>query len=209
MSCAPLAFLLSASAVLTVAGFAADAEKREPATPERPAILAPPTSSDTTAPAASTAATPTPASRPRLVSPAVAAQLSVGVPKFEQPPAAAEKPAEPAQDLREIDKPRNTIVRLPRYLVQEDKPPVFKDRELMTPKARLHAALHKHPGLNLGSFWIFRNDGIAMAMLAEEERLERKREFEDMASLISSPREHANVKRHVEQAFLREADFGR
>ena len=48
-------------------------------------------------------------------------------------------------------------------------------------------------------------------MLAEEERLERKREFEDLASLmqISDSTARATVKREVERAFMREPDFGR
>ena len=120
-------------------------------------------------------------------------------------------PAEPGVELREIDNPRNTIIRLPNYIVREDKTPVLKERDVRTPKASLELALRRHPGLRLGSFWIFRNDGIALALLAEEERLERKKEFEDMVSLmpVSDPAARATVKREVQQAFLREADFGR
>ena len=208
MSCAPLAILLSAAAVLTATGSAAEAAREVPATADRPPILE--ATVATPPPAAPVEA---PAPRPRLVSNTVAAQLAVAVPKFEPPPAdPAPSPAsETSPDLRETDKPKNTIVRLPRYLVQEDRPPVFKERELYTPKERLRLALQKHPGLRLGSFWIFRNDGIALFMAAEEKRLEQKREFEDLVSLLkfTDPPQHAATKRHVEQAFLREADFGR
>ena len=35
-------------------------------------------------------------------------------------------------DLRDIDKPRNGIIRLPNYTVQEKKPPVFRERDIYT-----------------------------------------------------------------------------
>jgi hypothetical protein len=144
---------------------------------------------------------PSPA-RPRPVSPAVAAQLSAAVPKFENIAPAPAKPAETAPDLRETDKPRNTIVRLPSYVVEEEKAPVFKERELLTPRGRLDLALKRHPGLRLGSFWIFRNDGIALAMLEEEEQLERKKEMQDLLSLLSVA-QTKEVKPLVADAFLR------
>ena len=45
----------------------------------------------------------------------------------------------------------------------------------------------------------------------EEERLEKKREYEDMVSLVrlGDPAMHAKVKKEVESAFQREPDFGR
>src|SRR5687767_15559235 len=84
---------------------------------------------------APTSAPATPAlDRPRAISQTAAAQLAAAAPKYESTPA---KPAEPLPDLRETDKPRNTIIRLPSYLVQEDKAPVLKERELLTPKERV------------------------------------------------------------------------
>src|SRR5262249_41277505 len=73
-------------------------------------------------------AVPTPQPRPRLMSAEVAAELAAKVPKFE--PAPSMKPAEPSPDLRETDKPKNTIIRLPQYLVQERKLPPLKEREM-------------------------------------------------------------------------------
>jgi hypothetical protein len=172
-------------------------------------VAAPPAAGER-APKSSATPTVDEPARTRPISPAVATQLAAAAPKYDAA-TAQEKPAEPAPDLRETDKPRNTIIRLPNYIVRPEKPPVFKERELQTPQARRELALRKYPGLNIGSFWIFRNDGIALAMLAEEERLEQKREFEDLVSLmrISDPASHATVKREVEKAFVREPDFGR
>ena len=143
---------------------------------------------------------PTAESQPRrLVSPAVAAQLSAAIPKFEP---ASTKPETPTPDLRESDKPRNTILRLPSYIVREEKPILFKERELLTPKGRLDLALRKHPGMRFGSFWIFRNDGWALAMLAEEERLERQREMSDLLSLLTVA-DQKQMKPKVDEAFMR------
>jgi hypothetical protein len=143
----------------------------------------------------------------------MAAQLAAAVPKFEAPPLSpiATSLVESAVDLREVDRPRNTIVRLPSYLVREEKPVILTEREVQTPRARLQLALKKYPGLRLGSFWIFRNDGIALAMLAEEERLEQKQYFEELVQLMhfSDPGTKATANQAVEHAFMRTADFGR
>jgi hypothetical protein len=208
MSRARIAFSLVLPLVATLRVDAAEEPAGNPGSVEvkeqRPAVLAPATNSPSwISPEAQ-------GSRPRVISPATAAQLAAAAPKYES--IVPSKPTEPLPDLREIDKPRNTIIRLPPYLVPEGKPPpVLKERELLTPPARRELALKKFPGLRFGSFWIFSNDGIAEAMLREEERLEQKREFEDLASLMryTDPAKHDAVKKEVDRAFLRPADFGR
>lgn len=157
-----------------------------------------------------TAAEAAPANtKSRAISPAIAAQLASVAPKYE--PAAETKSTEVAKpaettDLREIDKPRNTIHRLPPYLVEEKAPPVMKERELSTPKARLETALKRHPGLRFGSFWIFSNDGVALAMQAEEERLDRMREMNDLVSLLPAS-QYKDGKAMVDRAFMRSGDM--
>jgi hypothetical protein len=210
MRCVRTAFLL----LFAAAAIAAE----PPAAPspsdaiKRPPILVetPPEAGERAPRSPAAAPSPNEPSRARPISPAVGTQLAAVAPKYDAA-TAQEKPAELTPDLRETDKPRNTIIRLPNYIVRPEKPPVFKERELQTPKARRELALRKYPGLNVGSFWIFRNDGIGLAMLAEEERLEQKREFEDLVSLmrITDPAAHDTAKREVEKAFLRERDFGR
>ena len=205
MSRARSAFLLVSAVAAAVSVSVAEESAVQTPGAERPAILAP-TTDKLVAPTA--VATP---ERPREISPTVAARLASAAPKYEAAPAPAPS-SEPLPDLREIDKPRNTIVRLPPYLVPERKaPPVLKEKEVLTPKARLDLALRKFPGLRLGSFWIFSNDGVALALLEQEERLEKKREFEDLASLMrfTDPAAQAKVKQEVDRAFTRQADFGR
>ncbi len=143
-------------------------------------------------------------SRPHVNGQSVNSNLAAATPKFNV--TAVEKRAEPAPDLREIDPPRNTIIRLPSYVVQEEKPPVFKDRELPTAHGRLEMALQKYPGLRFGSFWIFRNDGVALAMLAEEERLQRMKEMGDLLTLLPVSQQR-QVKPVVERTFMRNRDW--
>lgn len=158
----------------------------------------------------------TPPARPRTVSPETTAHLNSALPKFDATlprpdtaaiarpgeTTAAAKPAEPLPDWRDIDKPRNTIVRLPEYVVQEQVPPVVKERVVETPKARLDRALKRNPGLRFGNFWIFRNDGIALAMQEEEERLVRMKETYELLTLLPAA-EQARVKPVVDQTFMR------
>jgi hypothetical protein len=217
MSCVRHALPLVFATAMSVTGIAADPAatavgaaptpvQTTPAASERPAIRSVPA----TPPASGESKQ---ASRARAISPATAAQLAAAVAKFEPPPPTpvATPLLDAAVDLRETDRPRNTIVRLPSYLVREEKPVILSEREIRTPRARLQLALKKHPGLRLGSFWIFRNDGIALAMLAEEERLEQKQHFAELVQLMhfSDPGIKATAKQGVEHAFMREADFGR
>lgn len=150
----------------------------------------------------------------KTVSPETAAKFTAAVPKFVPKPvpetAAAPAP-EPLPDLRETDKPKNTIIRLPPYMVSEKKVvKVPTELEVQSPSMRRDVALRRYPGLKIGNFFGL-NERWAYAMMAEEERLVKKREYEDMVSLtrFGDPAEHKEVKQQVESAFQREPDFGR
>jgi hypothetical protein len=157
----------------------------------------------------------TPATRPvapRAISPETAAKLNASAPKFVATPPINERAVAAPDESKELEnvKPRNTIIRLPEYVVRDPKVPQIKEREVLTPSGRLALARKRNPGIRVGNLFGL-NNGVALAMLAEEERLERKREFEDLASLtrLSDPANHPKIKRQVEQAFMRERDFGR
>lgn len=149
---------------------------------------------------------------PRPISAETTAKLAASTPKFD--PAVHGKlnqAAEPLPDLREIDKPRNTIIRLPPFVVQEKKATnIPTKREVQTEKDRREVTLNRYPGLKLGNFFGL-NEGWAYAMMAEEERLEKKREYEDMVTLLrfGDPAMEKKVKKEVESAFQREPGFGR
>ena len=153
-----------------------------------------------TAPASNPAA---PSDRPRTVSSELAAKLSLNAPKFIPPKPDGEKaPAPP--DPRETDKSKNDIIRLPNYIVKEDKPPVFPNRELLTPEGKLQEALRRRPG-----FRILASDGVALAMLEEEHHLERVSEMNDLIGILQLGRdaEAIKVKSPLKNAPLRQPSW--
>ncbi|MEO5960188.1 MAG: hypothetical protein ABIR80_13820, partial [Opitutaceae bacterium] len=149
--------------------------------------------------------------RPRTISSRMAAQLVTVVPKFD--PALAVKPPETAPDGRETEKSRATIVRLPPVIVREEKRALPKKHEMLTLEGRLALARKKYPGIHVVvpilSF-LLNTDGVALAMLAEDERLEQKREFEEMAELtrLTDPANAEKMTRVNQEVFMRRPDFG-
>lgn len=133
--------------------------------------------------APSVPASPAPA-KSRLVSSGVAALLRTAAPKFE--PAAATPPPgadAPAAAPAEPDRSRNTIIRLPDYLVQEDRIRVPGHRDVLTASGELQLARRRYAGLNFGPLAKL-NDGWALAMLEEDYLLERWNEMHDLLSLL-------------------------
>lgn len=145
----------------------------------------------------------------RRISPETAARLAAINPPFTPPPAPAATPAVPV-DLREVDRPRNQIIRLPPYRVEAPKVPELKERHILRPRAKIDLVFKRNPGLRVGNFFGL-NGGIAAAMLADEERLERMREFNDLVSLLrfSETPASSELQQTLETTFMRPAKFGR
>jgi hypothetical protein len=111
----------------------------------------------------------------RGISRASAAALSAGITYAPPPP----KPVEDENvDLRDIDKPKNEIVRLPTYHVTARKPPVFTDRSLYTRDNLEKLAISRYLGkfdTNFLNRWMLpwlSNEARAMQMYHDEERLQ-------------------------------------
>lgn len=138
---------------------------------------------------------------PRAISPEAAAKLAALAPKF----SVADTPVpNPAARERDPDRPRNTIIRLPNYIVTEPKIKMPKQREMLTPKGRLELALKRYPGLRFGNIGFLRNDGIALMMYEEDLRLERMREMADLLSLLpASLQANPEVKHSAQEIFIR------
>jgi len=95
-------------------------------------------------------------------------------------------------DLREIDKPKNGIVRLPKVIVQEQKPAVFSERAIHTQKGLTDIAMRRYisdadRALNAFTLPLFgtSKESRAMAMYLEDERLKNMSELEDNAITAS------------------------
>ena len=65
------------------------------------------------------------------------------------------------------------IFRLPKLTVKTAPPVPLSDYDVLTPKGRLELALQLYPGLRIGNIFGM-NNGMAVAMLAEERDLQKK-----------------------------------
>lgn len=192
--------------------------------------FAAPTFAQSTAPAPSILApkpeqpAPEAPRRTRTLSPAVAAQLAAAAPKYEPAPPKPEPKPEEEVDAREVDKPRNGIIRLPKYIVQEAKPPVFNERAIHTKEGLTDIAVRRYisdvdRALNRFTIPLFASwstgggsaiEKRAMAMYAEQERLNNINDLSDTANTVSKSdaAQGAYILRETQQTYLRTTDFG-
>lgn len=167
--------------------------------------------------------TPAPA-RERAISPGVAAALAASMPKYTPPPPKpAPVPEEELPDLRDTDKPKNTIVRLPKFVVREAKPPVFRERDLNTKQGLANIAMRRYltetdRALNRYTIPLFHpisllggtsNEDRAMAMYAEDERLKNMSDVADQTNMLlrSNNPEGSQLKAAAQNTFMRREDF--
>lgn len=170
-----------------------------------------------TAPAEKKDAPSTP-KRTRAISSEVAAALAAAAPKYSPPPPKpAPKPEAEHVDLREVDKPKNTIVRLPKYIVQEPKPVIFSERAIHTSKGLTDIAMKRYiteTDRALNRFRIplltMTNEERALAMYAEDERLRNMSELKENATAASLSDAAAGtyIRKETDKTFLRSSDFG-
>jgi hypothetical protein len=132
----------------------------------------------------------------RTVSDKVAAALSDGVEKW-TPPAPTPTPVPNPVDLRDVDKPKNEIKRLPKYVVTESRPPIFRARDLFTKDGQTLIALQAHPGLLFGNF-LGLNGPAAYQMALDDQRLE------DMSDLADTARAMARGGDKAEGSYILE-----
>ena len=162
------------------------------------------------------AAPPAP-SRARAISPEVAAQLASVMPKFSPPPPKpASKPEEEAV-VAVNDTPRNGIIRLPKYIVREPRPPILNERAIHTVKGLTEIAMRRYltemdMALNKFTLPLFGTSAAAraLAMYAEDERLRNMSEMHDAARMVSATNKAAGsyIMRETQETFMRTSDFG-
>ncbi len=160
---------------------------------------------------------PTTPRRHRAISPDVAAQLSAATPKFTPPaPKPPPRAEEEEADLREIDKPKNGIIRLPKYIVREPTPPVLTERAVNTKKGLQDLAMKRYVSegyraLNRFYLPLFGSsmENYAMQRYWEEERLGTMSELNDLSGMVSATDRASGyyVKKQADQATMRAPDF--
>jgi hypothetical protein len=155
--------------------------------------------------------TPAPPKHERVMSNAVAATLADGMPKYNPPPKVPEpKPEEESADLRDINKPKNRIIRLPKYVVTEPKPPVFSEREVHSREELNRLALQRYYGLKIGNIGGL-NQPTAMFMYEEQERLNTMAGLKDDAKNAKRAGDSAAadyILKETNRAYYRPSDFG-
>lgn len=162
------------------------------------------------APETSPDAAPARPKHSRVMSDTVAASLASGMPKYNPPKPVAPKPEEDLPDLRETDKPKNTIIRLPKYTVKEPRPPVFREIDLRTRSQQAEIALRQHAGLKAGNIAGL-NDPIALMMYQEQDRLNSIAELADDATTAQRAGNTAAseyILRQSNRSYYRPSDFG-
>jgi hypothetical protein len=138
----------------------------------------------------------------------------------------AKKAEEEAADLRDTDKPKNQIVRLEKYVVKEERPPIFTEREINTKKGLASLAMRRYitdadRALNRYSIPLFAawspgsgngsaTEQRALLMYAEDERLRNMADLADNTNMVmkSNSSEGTAMKREVEKTYMRTDDFG-
>src|SRR5208282_277198 len=133
----------------------------------------------------------------RAVSPAVAEALSLGMPKY-NPPTPTPVTTNEAQVMRDVDKPKNEIKRLPSYIVHDSRPRVFRDRDLYTKDGLVSLSYKLHPGLGLGNIAGL-NDAPAYEIFLEDERLANIADLNDTARAIATGGDLAEGKYILEE----------
>src|SRR5205085_844321 len=110
----------------------------------------------------------------------------------------------------------NDIVRLPKYVVVDKKPPVFTERELWGDNVfnqklarrqfpEWYLAFNKVAMWTPLRFFMWSAGASARAQWEEEERLRHMAEFADLTSMVTraNPTEGANVKGLSQEMFMR------
>jgi hypothetical protein len=192
-----------------IAGFvAASAAAGAQSAPTAPPAAASATDNSSLLLAPKPAATPLasnadPAAAYRPASPAIAQDISSGLPGYNSPEFTLKPgPSAPA------DKPKNQIPRLSpavmsQYVVYGKRIPVFRTRDLYTQAGLIDLALKQHPGLHIGNFFNL-NSKIAYATAMKDAMFAERQDLVDttLAMAAGGDTEEAAV---MQQAIIDES----
>ena len=147
--------------------------------------------------------------------------ITAGLPRYVPPPkqepkkpvaaVEGEEEAEPEDRPLAADQPRNKIIRLPRYIVEGDRPPVFRERDVYTRQALAAIAMRRYLSTFdrsfLNRFTLFSsNESRAMTMYREDERLQNIADLKTDAAnarLAGDKAESDYLVRETNATFLR------
>ncbi|WP_138223129.1 hypothetical protein [Nibricoccus aquaticus] len=147
----------------------------------------------------------------RAISGETSSLLSAGY-KY-SPPKPVEKVMDEDElvDQRDVDKPRNEIIRLPKYMVEGVKPPVFAERNLYTRDNLSRLAMRRYLGKGpLNKFQLGKTgEAYAMQMYWDDERMKNMVEADRQVSLYRAAGDDekaAKLEKENRAMFLRTND---
>jgi hypothetical protein len=160
-----------------------------------------------TAPAPTASTTPTSSTsstdsgkKTRALSPKASSALSAGF-TYQPPKPVDPKDEEEEGDLRETDRPRNEIIRLPKYMVEGERPPVFAERNLYSTKNLQQLALQRYLGRGINKYQLGRTGkDTAMQMYWDDERLKNITEVNNQISLYRLGGDEARAQETKEES---------
>jgi hypothetical protein len=156
-----------------------------------------------------------PAGRPRLpppaarrgsaISPEMSKKLSDMVERVAPP--SAKGIASPVTPAPPTDGSPD-VVMLDPFVVNEDKEPNLKERQLLTPKEKLALALRNNPGLKLGPVPLG-NNAVALDLLEDEFERQRRGELVELGGVLNAAGRKAppEVQRKIDEASTRKNDW--
>ena len=196
-------------AVLTILAALGGAALSADGQPANPAAAQPPAQPAASPPAATPAGPTGNSSRPESAE--VAAELAIGMPKYDPPkPPPPPAPDEQQADLRELDKPKNGIVRLPAYMVHEPRPTVFREWDLYSKEGLARLALQRYLGLGIMPY-AGMNKQIATELYEADERLQNMADLDATAEAMArggDKSESEYIKRISQDTYMRGIDWG-
>ncbi|HEY0945423.1 MAG TPA: hypothetical protein VGD81_09145 [Opitutaceae bacterium] len=114
------------------------------------------------------------------------------------------------------DQPKNKIIRLPKVIVEGQRPPVFTEREVNTQKGLAELAVKRYfneTGLALNRFRLpligMTKEQYAMMLYQEDERLRQLGEAQENVSILrqTNPAAADELQDDVNATFIRKSDF--
>jgi hypothetical protein len=179
-----------------------------PAASNGPFVTPIPSVSSSAAPAA----TPPPPAN-RQISSGTAALLAQSVPTYHPPPAApVEKPnlGDTDDSTEDNEQPENHVIRLPKYIVHEQQPPIFREKDLYDKDGLRRLALLRYRGLSLFPFARL-NGPIADEMYREDDRLKSIADFNQTADAIAAGGDTAEadyIRKETQSTYAQSVGWG-
>lgn len=151
----------------------------------------------------------TSSSRDRSMSTTMASKLAEAMPTYNPP---APEPEPTAEELS-ASEPKNKILRLPKVIVEGERPPVFSERELHTDAGLADLAMRRYLSeidrgvLNKFTLPLFgsSNEARALAQFREDERLKNMAATSDQISVLqqTNPDEAKALRDTANDTFIR------